>query len=94
MGMSGWLIFQVPVSQAVFLGLTGFMAAAAGFFAIATVINEVFAKDLLPGEKMCALAAGHFVVALLGTLVIVFFSSLFAAWQTTKIDPADALRDE
>jgi putative ABC transport system permease protein len=94
MGMSGWLIFQVPVSQAIFLGFTGFMAATMGFFAIATVINEVFAKDLLPGEKMCALAAIHFFVALLGTLAIVFLSSLFAAWQTTRIDPADALRDE
>jgi putative ABC transport system permease protein len=94
MGMSGWLIFQVPVSQAVFLGITGFVTATTGFFAIATVINKVFAKDLLPGERMCTLAFGHFMVALLGTLVVVFCSSLLAAWQTTRIDPADALRDE
>jgi ABC-type lipoprotein release transport system permease subunit len=43
---------------------------------------------------MCRLAATHFGIALLATLGIVFFSSLFAAWETTRIDPAEALRDE
>ncbi|MDD3471313.1 MAG: ABC transporter permease [Syntrophaceae bacterium] len=94
LGMSGWIVFQVPVSQAVCLGMTGFLTATAVFFLIAAVINQVFAKDLLQGEKMCALAASHFAIALVGTLAVVFFSSLFAAWQTTRIDPADALRDE
>lgn len=94
MGISGWLIFQVPVSQAVFLGLIGFLTAMAGFGLIAAVINEVFGKDLLPGEKMCALAANHFAAALLATLTVVFLSSLFSAWQATRIDPAEALRDE
>jgi putative ABC transport system permease protein len=94
MGMSGWVIFQVPVSQAVILGIVGFLMATGGFFLISTLINEVFARDLLPGEKMCALASVHFMVALLGTLLVVFSSSLLAAWETTRIDPADALRDE
>ena len=94
MGISGWLIFQVPVSQAVFLGLMGFLTAMAGFGGIAAIINEAFGNDLMPGEKMCSLSAGHFGAALLGTLAIVFFSSLFSAWQATRIDPAEALRDE
>lgn len=94
MGIGGWLIFQIPVSQSVLLGIAGFLAASAGFSAIAFVINEVFAKDLMPGEKMCALASNHFAAALLGTLVVVVFSSFFSAWQATRIDPAEALRDE
>lgn len=94
MGISGWLIFQVPVSQAVFLGLMGFLTAMAGFGGIAAIINEAFGNDLMPGEKMCSLSAGHFGAALLGTLAIVFFSSLFSAWQATRIDPAETLRDE
>jgi len=94
MGISGWLIFQVPVSQAVFLGFMGFLTAMAGFGGIAAIINEVFGNDLMPGEKMCSLTAGHFGAALLGTLVVAFLSSLFSAWQATRIDPAETLRDE
>lgn len=94
MGISGWLIIQVPVSQAVILGVMGFLTAMAGFSGIAAIINEVFGNDLMPGEKICKLAANHFGAALVGTLVVVVFSSLFSAWQATRIDPAEALRDE
>jgi putative ABC transport system permease protein len=43
---------------------------------------------------MCTLAPRHFSLALLGTIAVVFFSSVFSAWQATRIDPAEALRDE
>lgn len=94
MGMSGWLIFQVPVSQAIFIGVSGFVTATAAYFTISTVINQIFGKNISTGSKMCQLEPLHFGIAFSGTLAVVTFSSLFAAWQATRIDPADALRDE
>jgi putative ABC transport system permease protein len=94
MGISGWLIFQVPVSQAVFIGASGFAVASAAFFVISRVINQIFGTNLSSQGNMCILEPKHLAIALIGTLSIVLISSLFAAWQATRIDPADALRDE
>ena len=94
MGISGWLIFQIPVSQAVFIGASGFAAASAAFFVISRVINRIFSTNLSSQGKMCVLEPKHFGIAFIGTLCIVLISSLFAAWQATRIDPADAIRDE
>jgi len=94
MGMSGWLIFQVPVSQAVFIGASGYAVASAAFFVISRVINRIFGANLSSQGKMCILEPKHFGIAFIGTLSIVLISSLLAAWQATRIDPADALRDE
>jgi putative ABC transport system permease protein len=94
MGISGWLVFQVPISQAVFIGISGFIVASAAFFAISRIINQIFGANLSSQGSMCLLEFQHFAVALTATLIVVLISSLFAAWQATRIDPADALRDE
>jgi len=94
MGISGWLIFQVPVSQAVLIGATGFATATVGYFFISRIINQLFGENLPSGAGMCALEPQHFGIAFLGTLSIVLFSSVFAAWRATRINPADAIREE
>jgi putative ABC transport system permease protein len=94
MGISGWLIFQVPVSQALIIGTSGFVVALSAFFVISRVINQIFGENLSSEGQMCILEPMHFGIAFLGTLAIVLFSSFFAAWQATRIDPADVIRDE
>ena len=94
MGFSRWLIFQFPLAQAALIGIGGFVTATAAFFLMSTVINQLFGTDLPRGTGMCTLAPRHFSLALLGTIAVVFFSSVFSAWQATRIDPAEALRDE
>jgi putative ABC transport system permease protein len=94
MGISGWLIFQVPVSQALIIGTSGFAVALSAFFVISGMINQIFGENLSSEGKMCILEPIHFGIAFLGTLGIVLFSSFFAAWQATRVDPADVIRDE
>jgi putative ABC transport system permease protein len=94
MGVSGWMIFQIPMSQAVLIGIAGFFTASVAFFAMANVINQLFGTDLPPGSGMCVLKPTHFVIALSATIIIVLLTSVFSAWNATRIDPADAMREE
>jgi len=94
MGISGWFIFFIPVMQAIFLALAGFLAAAAAFYAISLVINNVFSQDMMDGAKMCFLHGSHLVLALSATFFIAVLSALFASKLAIKIDPSEALRDE
>jgi len=46
------------------------------------------------GEKICELPSPYLVIATVSALLVALMSSLIAAWRTTKIDPAEALRYE
>lgn len=74
--------------------LMSMILAMAGYFTLAAVINQVFSNDLEMGERICSLPAGYLLLANGSAIVVAFISSLFAAWRTTGIDPAEALRYE
>lgn len=94
LGLPRSAIVAFPIVQSAFIAVLC-CAAAFGLYApIATAINEVFGRDLQIGERVCHLPLPHAAVAVATTLGVAFLSSLLAAWRTTRIDPADALRDE
>jgi putative ABC transport system permease protein len=94
LGFSGGMLFRFPVYQGVLISMGGFLVALAFFEALALVINTLFQSHLRAGESFCRLSAGHLAISFAGTIAIAILASSAAAWQTTRIDPAEALRDE
>jgi putative ABC transport system permease protein len=94
MGLSRLAVFQFPIYQGVTIALFSVIAAIGAYAVLASVINLVFSDALKLGEKMCTLPESHFILTFLLTLGIAAGSSLLAAWKTTRIDPAEAIREE
>jgi putative ABC transport system permease protein len=68
---------------------------AFGFFeTMAVVINTLFPEHLQAEESLCRLEPWHLGAALAGTVLIAVAAGSVAAWRVTRIEPAEALRDE
>lgn len=94
LGFSPGDMFRFPVYQGLMVALLSLGVAYSGYFALASVINRVFAADISLGQRICHLPPAHLGAAVLATLVMAWASTLFAAWKSTRIDPAEALRYE
>jgi putative ABC transport system permease protein len=94
LGFSRRDMFRFPVYQGVMIALFSLATASAGYFLLSSVINRVFAADLALGQRICYLPVSYLGAAALGALLLAWASTLFAAWKSTRIDPAEALRYE
>lgn len=94
MGLSRNAVFWFPIYQGVTIAALSVVVAIGVFSALASVINFVFAADLKLGEKICFLPFSYFLYAFLLTTFAAALSSLLAAWKSTAIDPAEAIREE
>ncbi|MCK5719573.1 MAG: hypothetical protein KAH84_06435 [Thiomargarita sp.] len=94
LGLSRYQVFRFPIYQALAMAILSIGAAISAYFTLSLVINLVFSNDLEMGQKICYLPASHLVIATLLTVSVAFISALLAAWKTTQIDPAEALREE
>lgn len=92
-GLSRRAVFFFPVVQALWIALLGLITSLAGYLALASLINYTFASDLAPGERFCTLPPSYIFMAGVSTLVLAILASLAAAWRTTRIDPAEAVRE-
>ena len=94
LGLARVHVFFFPVAQGAMIAAIGLAASAAGYAALAFAINRTFASELAPGEAFCTLPA-HYLPAAAGvTLLLAVLASLVAAWRATRIDPAEAIRDQ
>ncbi len=87
-------MFRFPVYQGLVVALLSLGSAYGAYFTLAAVINRVFAADLAMGQRICQLPLTHLGIAVLATLIMAWASTLFAAWKSIRIDPAEALRYE
>lgn len=87
-------LLRFPVYQGVTLAAGGFMAALAVFVALAQTINTLFAAHLRPGESFCRLPWHELALALAAALAVAALAAALAAWRVSRIEPAEALRDE
>ncbi|EDN68383.1 Protein of unknown function DUF214 [Beggiatoa sp. PS] len=94
MGLSRGSVFGFPIYQGLAIAIISVIVAILAYAALSSVINLVFAADLRLSEKICFLPNRYFVFALLATTVAAAISSLLAAWKTTNIEPAEAIREE
>ncbi len=86
-------VFFLPMVQGLIISALGLAAGFAAYYFLAGLINHTFSAELAPGEKFCTLPPGYVGGIILLTLVLALGSSLAAAWRTTRIDPAEVIRD-
>ncbi len=94
MGLSRNAVFIFPIYQAISIAIISVIVAIIGYASLSYIINFVFAADLRLGEKICFLPNEYFVFAFIATTIAATMSSLLAAWKTTEIEPAEAIREE
>lgn len=87
-------VFFFPVAQGAMLASLGLVAGFSGYAALAFAINRSFASELAPGEAFCTLPAGDIPLAIAATLALAVLASLVAAARATRIDPAEAIREQ
>ena len=93
-GLTRMNIFLFPIFQGGGLMLISLLTSVAGYFTLAALINRVFSADLAMGGRICQLPLRYLFFATVAAMLVALMSSLIAAWRTTKIDPAEALRYE
>ncbi|MGE4293850.1 MAG: ABC transporter permease [Desulfovibrio sp.] len=94
LGLSGPTLFRFPVYQGALIAVAGFGVAFSFFEIMAVVINTLFHEHLQAEESLCRLEPWHLGAALAGTVLIAVAAGSVAAWRVTRIEPAEALRDE
>jgi len=94
MGLSRFEVFQFPIYQGIIIAFLSVIMAIGGYALLSSIINLVFSADLKMGEKICRLPINYFVFTFIVTCLIAALSSMLAAWKTTQIEPAEAIREE
>lgn len=94
MGLSRRTVFQFPIYQGISIAVMSVIIAIGVYALLSSIINLVFAADLKLGQKICTLPGSHLIMTFIITVGIAALSSLLAAWKTTSIDPAEAIREE
>jgi len=104
-GLSGAALFRFPIYQGVLIGTGGILVAMILFKVFSIVINTLFrphverllgfSLSLLEIEQnLCQIPFLYIVGAILGTIIIAACAATVAALRVTRIEPAEALRDE
>ena len=93
-GLSGAALFRFPIYQGILIAVCGFGVALCFFQSVAWVINFLFQDHFGTQESLCRLAGWHIWACLAGTMAVAVMAGGTAAWRVTRIEPAEALRDE
>ncbi len=94
MGLTRSQVFRFPIYQGAFIALSGTVLAVGIYQVLSEIINVTFAPNLKAGQTICVLPEDYFVTAFSFTILLAVASSLIAAWKTTLIEPATAIREE
>jgi putative ABC transport system permease protein len=94
LGLSGGKLFRFPIYQGIIIAGGGYLVAMAFFQLLAYTINTLFAAHLQKGESFCELPWPYALASLAATIAIAVLAATLAAWRATRIEPAEALRDE
>ena len=93
-GVSSAQVSMFPLYQALIVSCSSVFLAISTFYLLAGIINGVFAAELPVGNNLCHLPISYLFVAAMITIGSSLLSSVSAAYQTTKIDPSEAIRSE
>ncbi len=94
MGLSRAAVSRFPLYQGLALSGLALVGATAVFLAFAAVINVSFADEVAKGGTICRLPPQHLGLIAAVTLAAALLSSLAAARRATRIEPAEAIREE
>lgn len=91
LGGSRGMLAAFPVAQALAVAAGGFAAAVAVYWALARLINLVFAAAMPPGTVLCRLAGGDLAAAGLATLAAVALAAAAGGWRASRIEPFEGI---
>lgn len=94
LGLPRGALLRFPLYQGLIIAGGGLVIALGVFHGLALVINTLFKAHLASSESLCRLPWQDAAMASAGVLLIAMLASVAAATRTTRIDPAEALRDE
>lgn len=82
-----------PLVQAFATGILGALFSLCLLYAVQAVINQAFAAQVLPGEKVCNLSPEYAGAAIMLACAIMIIGSLAASRKITKIEPSALIRE-
>ncbi|GAA0598534.1 FtsX-like permease family protein [Caenispirillum bisanense] len=94
MGLDRLDVWRFPIVQGLLLGGVASLLAVATYLALAAVINGLFPADFDLGSEICRLPPLALVLAVVAAVAMAGASSLLAAWKSSRLDPAEAIRVE
>jgi len=83
-----------PIAQGLLLSTGALLLSVIIFATVAQVINQLFRSQLQTSESLCTLSPLHFFLLFAGVWSLSIIAATFAALRATRLDPAEALRDE
>lgn len=94
LGVTRKEIFLYPVYQAMVLMAIAVIIASSSSTLIAAMVNVALEGDLGLKGSVCLIKSEVYLITATVSIVLALISSLLAAFRTTRIDPADAIRVE
>ncbi len=94
LGLSGGALARFPMYQGAGLAAGGCGLAIGIAQGTGLLINTLFRDQLQAGEAFCRLPAQHMTAALGAAVILACLAALAAVKRLTRIEPAEALRDE
>lgn len=93
LGFASAHLAMFPLVQAFATGILGSGLSLCLLYGVQAVINQAFAAQVLPGEKVCNLSLEYAAAAILVACVIMVTGSLAASRKITKIEPSALIRE-
>jgi putative ABC transport system permease protein len=85
-------VLMLPVIEAGLIATLGFAISTIAFFAVAHVLNWMFAETLLVEGAICQLGWLQIVAIGAITLVVAAFAAFIGGFNVVRIDPGESLR--
>ena len=82
-----------PMVQALYTAIFGWALAVGLYQAVASVINEMMASQLVEGQQVCRLLLHHYGIALGLTCASAVIAAGLAGLRSAHIEPSASLRD-
>jgi len=94
MGLSRRAVSRFPVVQGLVVAALGVLVAAAVYGLVARVIDRTFAGEVAGQGSLCQLPPAYYAYVAAFALTGALLSATVAAWRATRIEPAEAIREE
>lgn len=91
LGFSSTALVAFVVWQALYTGIFGLLLAWGLYGAAEVGLNRLFQQT--PGEYACRLLPGHYLLALLATLLCSSLAAASGGWRAAQIEASEGLRD-
>ena len=92
-GFGNGTVVLMPLVQSAVIAALAFVLAALAYLAGAAAFNRSLGQNLAGQGYVCRLEPEHLAGAAAATLLVALLAALAAGYRTSRIDPAECLRD-